>query len=119
MHYISQFRSIGVFAFILMLTASILTGCSDNSTDPGSPDVDPLAADASAEVSDEVSTSEGDSVRNNARRNAGDSTNVALDSCITNVREENPGCEVLGANVDYDRDTAASYVVIIRQDGKV
>jgi uncharacterized membrane protein YkoI len=119
MQYISQFRSIGVFAFILMLTASILTGCSDNSTDPSDPDVDPLAADASAEVSDPVGTAEGDSVRNNARRNAADSSNVAIDSCIANVKAENPGCEVLGVNVDYDRDTAASYVVIIRENGKV
>lgn len=118
MQYITQFRSLGMFAFVLMLMASIITGCSDSSTDPGTPDVDPMAADASAEVSDPVNQSEGDSVRNNVRRNQADSNVVSIDTTIIIVRNANPGCEVLGVNVDYDSDTL-TYDCIIRENGRV
>ena len=117
MQYISQFRSLGVFAFILMLTASLVTGCSDNTTDPASPDIDPLAADASAEVGDTVTRAEADSVRTNVQRNQADTNIVGVDSCISTVQAENPGCEVLGVNMDYDSDTL-TYQVIIRENGK-
>lgn len=117
MQYISQFRSLGMFAFVLMLTSLLVTGCSDNTTDPGSPDIDPLAADASAEVGDTVTRAEADSVRTNVQRNQADSNIVSIDTCISNVRSEYPGCEVLGVNLDYDSDTL-TYEVVIRENGR-
>lgn len=100
-----------------LLTAGVLTGCSDNAASPLPPDTDPLGNNATVQTSDPVSPQEANEVRNNVRKNANDSIIVEPDSAADIARNEYPGCEVYSVNLDYDRDSV-NYEVIVKHNGK-
>jgi uncharacterized membrane protein YkoI len=100
-----------------VLTAGVITGCSDNAASPLPPDSDPLGNNATVETSDPVSQPEATDVRNNVRKNANDSIAVEPTEAADKAREEYPGCEVYSVTLDYDADSA-NYEVVVKQNGK-
>jgi uncharacterized membrane protein YkoI len=106
----------GAFAACL-LTAGVLTGCSDNAASPLPPDQDPLGNNATVETSDPVSQQEANEVRSNVAKNANDSIVVQPDEAAETARKEYPNAEVYSVNLDYDRDSV-NYECIVKSDGK-
>jgi uncharacterized membrane protein YkoI len=100
-----------------IMTAGILTGCSDNAASPLPPDQDPLGNNATVETSDPVSQQEANEVRENVRNNANDSIAVQPDEAAQTARNEYPNAEVYSVNLDYDRDSV-NYECIVKSNGK-
>ncbi|HVK39244.1 MAG TPA: PepSY domain-containing protein [Candidatus Kapabacteria bacterium] len=100
-----------------VLTAGVLTGCSDNAASPLPPDTDPLGNNATIQTSDPVSPQEANDVRNNVRKNADDSIAVQPDEAAETARKEYPNAEVYSVNLDYDRDSV-NYECIVKSGGK-
>jgi uncharacterized membrane protein YkoI len=100
-----------------VLTAGVLTGCSDNAASPLPPDTDPLGNNATVQTSDPVSPQEANEVRNNVRNNANDTIAVQPHEAAETARQQYPGAEVYSVNLDYDRDSV-NYECVVKSNGK-
>jgi uncharacterized membrane protein YkoI len=108
----------GLFCACMLVMGSILGGCAESTTAPDATDDNAPVVDATVKTSDPVPSSEADSVRTNVERNQQDTIVVQMDEAIVIALREYPDCEILGVDLDYDRDTL-NYEAIVRSNGKV
>jgi uncharacterized membrane protein YkoI len=100
-----------------VMTAGVLTGCSDNAASPLPPDSDPLGNNATVRTSDPVSQQEANEVRTNARANANDTIIVQPHEAAETARGQYPNAQVYSINLDYDRDSV-NYEVVVKSNGR-
>ena len=117
MTQIHFFRAVGKVAASCFLAATLLVGCADTSTGPLPPDSDPLGYNATVNQSDPVPAEEANEVRENVRKTSVDTVTITPDSVVHIVRKEYPDGEILGINLDYDRDILY-YECIVRSGGR-
>jgi uncharacterized membrane protein YkoI len=108
----------GVLCACMFAATVVLSGCADSTTAPDANDDNAAVADATVNSSDPVAASEADSVRSNIARHQDDTLTIPMDQVIVIVLGEYPGAELLGVNLDYDRDSL-NYECIVRSGGKI
>lgn len=120
MYQINRFRRLGgILTIGIVILAGLVGGCANNATEPQTTDRSPVGDPGTVKVSDPVSDTEATSVRSNVQRNAADTNEIAPDKAIEIVLTQYPDAEVLGINLDYDREGPANYECVIRRNGKV
>jgi len=120
MYRIDRFRRFGgMMAVGIVMLAVLVGGCSNNATEPPVANDNPVGYPGIVTVSDPVSQDEATSVRSNVQKNTADTNEISPDSALAIVRTQNPDAEVLGINLDYDREGDANYECVIRRNGKV
>lgn len=102
----------------MIALSALLTGCSDNSTDPTPSDSNPPGSNATVQVSDPVPADEAASVRTNVQKTSQDTIVITVQQAASTAATTQPGAQVLGVNLDFDRNDLA-YECLLRKNGRI
>ncbi len=105
----------GLLALMMMVTVGF-TGCTDAPT--ANDGFDGKNFEITVIETDPIDAQEASEVRANVRNNQSDTIRVEPSDVVVVIRNRYPNAEVLGVELDYDRDDL-NYEVVIRREGKV
>ena len=105
----------GLLTLMIMMTVGF-TGCTDAPT--ANEDFNSKNFQISVIETDPIDQQEASEVRQNVRKNQNDTIAVEPEETVVVIRNRYPNAEILGIELDYDREDL-NYEVIVRREGKV